>query len=872
MPNQRSPHSQPPRRPPARTGRRRLLLVAALTIASAVVVLLARTGLAAPDLDPNFTTENGNGGPSAVEASLGGPTADARLATEAVAEPKPSAGTTAEPQSPPPVPRDHLLVRVIDGRTLSPVADAQVGTSARKANSRTPIEEHAAQQTGWFDLQLRLGQTATTDANGYAAVAANGWFSVAARKGELFGTEQVDLNQVGPDGFELRIAPCRSLVVHVVDAVRQPQTDVPLGLLAFYPRGEQPEECTNHPLGCTDATGALTVRLDEFLRPGSPPHRIELYVRAPGLTDTRVTVSPDRLEADLILPAHGSLRVRGTDRDGRSLGDAPAWWVGVDGESKSSTEATPPPTVRGPQRDIGIGGEVVFPYIALGLKLNVHLRLSEFQCELELDGPVRSGQEVVQAVSLANPVHFALRGRLLAADGTPLAAAEGQLRTPNGSTRATLRTDADGRFAARFLPVRDETATTLRVTATLADRPPSWLEPIAMRLGEERDLGDLRLADAPLIARGTIVEERPRPPDLKLWIEAQDNRGAWIRPADYRVTLATDDTFAIHRTGPADGRRLRLRVAAPSCQPIAPVDIAPGQDLRIVLRAGPHFLARLQLERGVAWFLEGSGLDLFAIPDEGDSTYLHGKLLDGEWVFESFSLKPGIYRLEIETGTATNDLGAMDGVRVMADEPPDARLLPWDLRSSIQLLTVRARSPEGRTVDAWGEVYRRRELAGDWENCESIQGGIGQCLAPATPSDLFVALDGHGVFHRRNVMGTVNLTVPEPIVATIQLDGLPKLLDTTPLRIEAAPAQGWATAKGMPEWADPILDTEWDVAKNLVRLRLAQPVDAVLRFVLDANETVVATVPVQVTDPARTMHLSMPAAAVAALAPWFAPK
>ncbi|MBL8749861.1 MAG: hypothetical protein JNK78_11920, partial [Planctomycetes bacterium] len=365
-------------------------------------------------------------------------------------------------------------------------------------------------------------------------------------------------------------------------------------------------------------------------------------------------------------------------------------------------------------------------------------------------------------------------------------------------------------------------------------------------------------------------------PGLALFVQESDDNG-WRGTNSFR-TVILDDAFAVYRVRPGPSCRLRLVVRAPGCIPVDPIEFVEGQQLTLELAPGAHFLVRLAVDPAIAWYTDRAKFDLriAEATDEGGAEggeLVHCHLVGHEWVYESYSYRPGVYRVAIEPGDESVNLGALDDVRIGLGEP-DARVLPWDLRDAVQLLTVKAFTPDGSMLRAQGYVSRRHELAGEWEGCASVENGVGHCLLPKVPSDLFVDFREHGVARCSGVMGVLNVTLRPPAKATIRIVNMPRLAAGSPISADVTPAPGWSSARGLPEDASSIVESEWDSAKATLRVSVCQAVDAVVYFVRDDSgaeiEGVLAHCTVSPT--ATDVQVTLSPAALAALAPWAATK
>lgn len=764
--------------------------------------------------------------------------------------------------------RNHVLVRVIDARTKEPVADAEVVADPYDEGK---VDRRRHYRVARYEENLVAGEKATTDAEGHAWLRLRDGAQVAAAKGDLFGARDFSLHQWLPEGFELRIAPLESFVVRVRGVDGTPRQDVPIGLATTSVGGEIAPQVDNRQVGRTKADGSLEIRLAEYLESPRRPDAIEVFVCAPGLVSARAEVGPGQREVALTLPPHGSVRLRAVRADREPHDDEPGWY----GAIYSADSVAGEPAYNSYLRDRGAGGTVRFPYVGLGRALSISFESDVADESAELAGPVSAGQEVVHTFAIDDSKTFLLAGRVLDAEGKPLVGANATCVADDQAV-AIRRTDPDGRFCMSFHLPEERTSSSMRIVASAEGHGVTASAAVPVQAGRRHDFGELVVSTNEPVAKGVLIADGPLGPGVRMSIQVHEG-GDWNYSPDFAVLLEDDGRFAVHRIASSSRRdaALRLSVYANGFLPVDPVDVRPGQELRIELKRGPRFHARLLLDPAIHWFVERSGLDLLLTGPDGNSNYLHSRLVDGEWWFESASVTPGIYNIALESGSAVDDLAQLEGVRIFPGEDPDPRLLPWDLRSTVQMLTVRLRREDGSKLQAWGDVYRKRALDGEWESCASFDNGIAQSLTTAVPADLFVEISEHGFFRRSGVLGSLDLVVPEPQTATVTVEGLSPLRDGAPFRlhVSAEVAESWRRANGLPDMANPVVDSTWDEATATMTLRMSQPAEVVLTFQKNVGEDwqEVGSVSVGLDAKDKTKKVPAPPAVVALIAPWAAP-
>lgn len=762
--------------------------------------------------------------------------------------------------------RHHVLVRVIDARTKEPVEGAEVVAAPFDETPKQEAErEEALRLASEFSVLLRFGQKERSDAAGRAWIRVRDGRTVFAHKDGRFGS--ADGDEIGANGIEIRLAPSREVAVRVVGSDGSPLDSVPLGLSARYPRGEMSDEFDDWGIGSTDGQGSLVLRPEEYLDAGTPPAKLEVYVRAPGLVSTRVSIANGEKEVVLRMPAHGSVRVRATGVDKQPLADVPTWSCWLSGDENSSGDGG-----YSYNWAAGRGGAACFRYVGLGKHVELSMQCSGFFWSGTLQGPNAAGQEVVQEVTLAAPSTFVVRARLFDADGAPLADRRVSFRSE--FRESSTSTDAEGRMSC-CIRGDDENPQpfTFRLLALQGGKSLHAFLPATVYPGRDTDLGDLRAVAVDVVATGTFEADAPLRPGIQCSVESLRD-GRVRHDGSVFVSLIDDeDAFLVCRAVEGRSVDMRLGVHAPGFLEVEPIPFSDGDKIVVKLRRGATFSARLLLDPAVSWLVERSQLDVVAKSTDGNTQLIGARLVDGEWVCESSSLAPGVYSIAVEPGDASGDLAQIDGVRIGIDEPPDPRLQPWDLRGTIQLLTVRLRRPDGSRVQMWGNVFRRRDLDGEWESAASFENGVAQFLGNSSPADLLIQIDGHPSVRRGGVIGTLDLVLPEPIETRIVLDGIAPISSDAQIVAEIDD-EGWAKAQRMPDWASPAVEFEWLCEEAAATAKLTPPADFSLRLyrALDEDRREdLGVVPVSVREGQKEVRVAVPPALRAALAQFAKP-
>lgn len=841
--------------------------LAALAVAATIVAALSLPTMLASEVTPL-----GAAGDPGLAAPARGTLADdhahAGDASEAAARTGQVAATDAALASiVPAVPREHFLLRVTDATTGAGVPAAEVVANCNASRPPTAQEQRQRERLGDpFERLRRSGQTATTDAHGYAVLRGNSWMEVLARQGERHGSANFDLEEVGPSGFELRIRPHELVTARVTDGNRRPLANVPLGLLVTYPyQSSASGERLVHAIGHTDDGGALTFRLQQFLREQGEPMRLEVFVRAPGLTSIRSEIKADRTPATMVLSAYGEVRVAVIEGPGRPLADEPTWNVSIanNGDISPALEFT---ENEARLSEVGIGGEVVFPYVGLDLQFDSRAWVHGLSPDAAFAGPTRHGQRVTHTFALATLPQATVRARIVDGAGQPLAWRQVQVVTEHDDSRAGATTDEQGRVRIRVRP-DDEQAITMRLRVSDHDRFLGISAPMVVAVGCETDLGEVRVAPGDAVATGVLVEERPRPAGLTFFVdEWRDDEWQWA--PDLPAAIADDNTFAITSTKPTIPQRMRLRVAAPGCEWIAPIEFCMGQSLRVVLRQGVALRIRVLLPTELLRTAECGGMYFYADNDAGHSPTFHGRVVDGEWVVESHGFSPGRYSFYIE-GPGVVALARLENVQLDHGAAVDPRLCPWDLRDQVQVLEVRPVTADGSPTKAGFTAYARVGQ-GEWLWCGG-DGPDSECVLPRQPVDLVVCFADGGFVRKTGVMGTVEVTVPVSTQVQVQLTGLPRLADNAPIHCDLQPNGPSWQQRDLPEEANPDWESEWDVATSTVTIRLFEPTPAILRILRsDDDSKVLASLPCTLSPASSKVTVPITDEAKRALAPWLA--
>lgn len=764
----------------------------------------------------------------------------------------------------PAVPRRHVLVRVVDDHDGQPVAGATVAASIERDGPISAAERRrwTADADPFARLQAR-GQTTQTDAEGYAILLGSHWMDVMAQHGERFASAELELEGIGPEGFELRLRPASVRQIRVVDQNGQTLAGVPLALRVHLVRSlAAGNDLRVDSLGRTGRDGTLRTRLEHHLQGFEQAARLEVFVEAPGLSTTAAVVE-EGSPIELVLPPYGAVAIEVAEADGAPLADDPTWTVTL----QQVGQAALPLHERARVSDLGFEGTVRFPYVGLGLELAATTELGGPTLRARLAGPRHDGELVRHRMRVSNSKHARLRGRLIDEHGEPWVHTR-LMAERGGRSDWNLQpvTDAAGRFQLRLV-IADEPTGPLRFTSRQDNGPLGHSHEVHPPPGSDLDLGDLVMTRGAILARGTIVEERPIPPGLSLHVESwQDD--SWRDSDSHRVQFDGDTAFTVRSLPTALPTRLRLRVAAPGCAAIAPIEFAPGAELSVVLRPGLALQARILVQP--EWLGTIVNECYVVLTNEyGTDDYLSTRIVDGAWLVDFRSACPGRYRLALE-GAATV---AVDDIVVAPDATVDPRLDPWDLRSALQLLQVQAVDAYGRPVETGGTVYRRDEH-GDWLWSGYFEADLARSLLPNQPFDLLVCFDRGGVATVANAMGFVQVAVPSPTSVAVALEGWPELIAGAPIEVDLV-VDEVALAEHAHEDARLMTNVVWQPQQRTVTAELYAPVQASLHILhrVDAHTvTLLADLPCELSPTRPHAVVTVTNDTRMALQPWTRPQ
>jgi hypothetical protein len=448
-----------------------------------------------------------------------------------------------------------------------------------------------------FDAEVeerwsKHGRSTTSDAAGEVWIEApSTLLHVEATLGNLHGRLSF-----WPDSTAeqvLLLGPADGLTVEVVHADGTPAAGV--GVVC---RVGSATNTFTMPEGFTGADGL--VRLAEVRRNalggGDGPLRVRACFLGPESVERLLDSRPWPTQiVRLELPPAGWIHVRCVDARGEPLRENLRVTV-LEGGAWART---------GPSFWYAKDGELELPCVASGEPLQFSAQDSGARVPLassrvKVAGPLRAGERV-EVELVVTPPPFRLSGRALRPDGSPLESAELLLSAEGrmgGLGRATTATGGKFEFWLKSWPPENMqplklVSVKLGLTAPLK-LPPAPSDP-------DFHVGDLVLAELPLLASGRVVDEHGRGVGgASIGIE-QRPRGSDAEASEWKPDRSQsfeserDGRFVLRRN--LDDSELRL-VAARGPRAAEPVEFEPGAtDVQLVLPpAVPPILGRVLVE------------------------------------------------------------------------------------------------------------------------------------------------------------------------------------------------------------------------------------------------------------------------------------
>lgn len=369
---------------------------------------------------------------------------------------------------------------------------------------------------------------------------------------------------------------------------------------------------------------------------------------------------------DIVLPRTGSLRV---ELDATRAAPVTAATVVV--EEVGSTDDTALPRARPtPMRD----GVARVPFVGLDLTFLVSVTVagSTHPCQVEAKGPIGAGEERRVVVPLLSESRV-LVARLLDAEGQPLpevffavkSSARHRSSSSSSSSSTVVRSDAEARV--RFVGTDRFGGDAERLVELRQDERDLEVElpvPEPWPAGET-DLGDVRMAPAPVLAGGQVVDAAGQPvAGARLRVPAV--AGAEAKSGD-------DGRFAVRSRAAAGDAE--LHASARGFLPFGPLAFAAGTTGLVVRLEAAGILAGEVLCDRI-----DARVDLRVVTEaERD-----GARQEHEFAGTSFELEhvvPGTHAVSIRLAGSTDPVATETDVVVRAGE---TTRLKFDLRGLLR--------------------------------------------------------------------------------------------------------------------------------------------------------------------------------------------
>ncbi len=385
-----------------------------------------------------------------------------------------------------------------------------------------------------------------------------------------------------------------------------------------------------------------------------------------------------------------------------------------------------PPRLRNPVVPVK-GGKAVFPFVGLGLTLQVaaakvsspDARGEGKPSMVKGPGPLEPGQNVTFRLKLSEKATL-LVGRALLPSGKPAKkmAMKWKLRYREKEggfdLDGFLRTDQKGRFSL-YIQGGKFTGTGRALSLTPLARGKTRMEgkaDLARDLPSGPfDLGDILLEISPLLAGGKVTDPSGRPiPNTEIYIyEGNRPNPAFddnpLHNPQYLLKTTTDPSGNFRAYKKTSSRELTILAGKRGWFQEKPLVVPPGSaDLRVVLQKGGTLRATFLTDPGIP--LERLDIRLI-LQSEGKKgeRVLFPEIRGNRALWEG--LLPGTARVEVRLPSGGKTLAEIEDITVEAGrEAGDPRLKKVDLRGKIRLLTLDLVDKEGKPVPSaivlWG--------------------------------------------------------------------------------------------------------------------------------------------------------------------------
>ncbi len=601
-------------------------------------------------------------------------------------------------------PEDGVRVAVIDGGTNRPVAGIDVWYVAFDSSLEPQVLRTLRNAPEDPESLIRAhGRRFRTDALGVARVPKTRRTGAAtARSGTLVGIVPL----TGRDTVRLTLNADADVAVQVVDAAGTPQANVDvivqgLPAIGFAPIGR----------GTTAAETGTTVF--RHLRSRLALGRAEATecVFSPDFpvpSTASVTHAANALPKEpvrLVLPPFGSLQIETVDAQDAHLDLEGTFMVALKPPGEPSPDAM---FGRGAEFHGAIArGRGGMDRVGTGTDFDLTV-VSTTHKPVRMHLPALTGVGEARAVRVRVTETFpAIVGRIVEADGTPLASASVPVQVEyaqgNSTTRIgeEARTDAAGRFRVQLTGATDPGVKILfHVMAEQGGGTPrETAEVPALSAQGDTDIGDVRLGVLPVLVSGRIVDDLGRGlPSVPFMLETETLPSEAERASGRRPSMRTvPDRYASDRDGNFEVRsRLRgekMAIAVNASDALLPtrVEFTPGQTgVQVVVPRAGVIEGSVRLPPN----LPGRSIHAFLrITSRGGAGGVamtgHSVPLDPTGTFRITNLPPGVGTFSCTGREPSNAFVSIPDVEIKPGEVTrDPRLQGIDLTNRVRALKV----------------------------------------------------------------------------------------------------------------------------------------------------------------------------------------
>lgn len=527
----------------------------------------------------------------------------------------------------------------------------------------------------------------------------------------------------------------------------------------------------------TDTNGAVSIRNANTLLVaayGSGAARLELAAstwdqqRVADVVDLRAV--PEQ-PVVLVLPAGGEVQVRVLDSDGSAI---------PEGSHQIALEV-----VDGPRSRVlkdWLYEDRIGSFQGLPPGAQVSARLGEFS-DSELvaasEGvvPPAGAEPLLLIVTVVPPLDRSLTGRLVDAEGEPLANASYSFRSvlrmgggTSSSSRGGRHTDGEGRFQEELgshMQSVGKAESSLRLTFSVdQDAGADWVSEALLFEGElelPMDLGDVTCAEPPLLVAGRVLDADGDP------VEGGTIRVSYLPPeaeapvpGGQSYELVYIDGQSTKRTG-ADGRfevfasttepRLYLSAEAEGFSPSGMFPFRAGAtSVEVILGGAGSLMGSLRFPDGSDPGGWTAGIQPYVEQDRASfspNTITGGWSSDGTWWDSNMDrganfgwrdLKPGLYNVRIKLEGVSEPVRQWDQLLVDAgDVNRDPRLQDVELDGLVTTVPLEVVDPGGAPVSG----ARVKPVGTEaWASWTSLSGGLGSLAVMELPSEVLFQAEG----------------------------------------------------------------------------------------------------------------------------------